>query len=142
MVLHDYKCLAHGIFKNSSTGKCPHGCADRFVSVVFLTPPAYHGGRTKNIDKQLTALAKDAGLTDMNNQNGTSSVFSPQPTISPEDNRAMMLAGQTYARSLGQGDTAISQSMQSVGAPAENNLAPVKHLLKWNNHTQKIDSKS
>ena len=80
MVLDDYKCLAHGLFE-SHDGKCPMGCGGALVSKVFLKAPAYHMGRTSSIDRTLRGLADDYGLTDMNNQNGTSSAVREDPKI-------------------------------------------------------------
>ena len=68
-ILHDYNCLAHGIFEGSAP-ICPHGCGESMVSIVHLKAPAIGTARTKGIDSTLRNLANQFGLTDMDNRGG------------------------------------------------------------------------
>lgn len=70
-VLHDYQCLAHGVFE-SFEAKCPHGCAAAFVKLVFLKPPGIKHNGTKVADASLRALAADYGLTNIGSNGGES----------------------------------------------------------------------
>jgi hypothetical protein len=64
--LNDYRCAAHGAFE-SREARCPYGCPASFVKIEFNQAPAYHNGRTRNIDRTLRGIAADHGLTDMKN---------------------------------------------------------------------------
>ena len=69
-VLHDYNCLAHGIFEGFEA-VCPHGCkGPGFGSVVHLKAPGIGTQRTKNLDAITRNLANQFGLTDMDNRGG------------------------------------------------------------------------
>ena len=145
-VLADYSCAAHGIFE-SMTGHCPSGCSDSFVNKVFLQAPGLTSARTKNIDGTLRGLAADFGLTDLNNQNGTSAVIRPDPRKIAARDSLMGKLGET-ANSWGEmqpggvfqvgkgavpvdgraGQGAIS-TLASVGARADNALEAVKPAL-------------
>ena len=61
-VLNDYLCQEHGVFE-SWDGICKK-CGEKGTK-VFLGAPAYHGSRTKNIDKTLQGLAKEFQMTDI-----------------------------------------------------------------------------
>lgn len=61
-VLNDYLCQEHGVFE-SWDGICKE-CGQKGTK-VFLGAPAYHGSRTKNIDKTLQGLAKEFQMTDI-----------------------------------------------------------------------------
>lgn len=61
-VLNDYLCQEHGVFE-SWDGICKE-CGKKGTK-VFLGAPAYHGSRTKNIDKTLQGLAKEFQMTDI-----------------------------------------------------------------------------
>ena len=78
MVLHDWVCMAHGLFE-AETGRCPHGCSEMFTKKVFLKAPGVVSDRTKSIDAAIQGLADDYKLTDINNQNGTSACVRPDP---------------------------------------------------------------
>jgi hypothetical protein len=73
-VLHDYQCLAHGVFE-SFEAKCPFGCSAAFVRLVFLKPPAIQHNRTKVADAAIKGLAADFGLTDVKNDKYGGSVM-------------------------------------------------------------------
>jgi hypothetical protein len=73
-VLHDYQCLAHGVFE-SFEAVCPHGCAAAFVRIVFLKPPSIQHNRTKVADAAIKGLAADFGLTDIRNDKAGGSVM-------------------------------------------------------------------
>ena len=131
MILHDWVCLAHGNFE-SELGVCPYGCGEKMVRKIFLKAPAYHAGRTANIDRTLQGLADDHGLTDMNNQNGTSSVFRHDPGMDRQANamQEAMMRGQTFSSGMGQGANAIQQTLQSGGFQADNALSSVAPLIQ------------
>lgn len=61
-VLNDYLCETHGIYE-SWDGICKT-CGVKGTK-VFLGAPAFHGSRTKNIDKTLSGLAKEFQMTDI-----------------------------------------------------------------------------
>lgn len=78
-VIKEWSCAAHGFF-SSFDPVCPKGCKGTgFIQRVILTAPGINNARTKNIDKTLTGLAHQFGLTDMNNQNGTGAVKRGDP---------------------------------------------------------------
>ena len=130
-VTHDYNCLAHGVFKDSTTGLCPHGCAKEMSSIAYLKPPSFHGGRTAGIDATLRGLAQDHGLTNMNNQNGTGAAYVQDQSFNRAQNdmQRQMMSGQTFASGLGSGDNAIQTAMQSGGYQPGNAIEQVKPLL-------------
>ena len=123
-VLNDYVCMAHGQFE-SRTGKCPHGCGAKMVHVVFNKAPAFHGGRTANIDRNLALLAKDHGLTDMNNHGGDSGAFIPDRNFlkAQQNMQENMMRGLTYAAPMADGENAIPNSLTNSGFTADNALA-------------------
>lgn len=123
MITKEYVCMAHGEF-DASEPKCPHGCGGGMVQRHFRTAPAYHGGRTSNIDKTLQMLADDHGLTDMNNQNGAGSVGRVDPAFARQQDemRAMMLSGQTFEQRMGTGDNAVKNALTDGGYQADNAL--------------------
>lgn len=65
----EYVCFAHGPFEADSP-VCPEGCTTA-VERQFRTAPGIRSNRTRNIDSTLTALAKDFGLSDLSNRNGS-----------------------------------------------------------------------
>jgi hypothetical protein len=69
-IIKEWRCAAHGEFEGPE-GICPRGCPKRFVVQEIRTPPAYHDGRTANIDRTLDGLADSVGLTDLSNRNGS-----------------------------------------------------------------------
>lgn len=93
-VLSDYNCPAHGYFE-AFEPKCPHGCSPALIQKVFLKAPGLRSDRTKGIDKTLSGLAEDYGLTDLNNQNGTSAVVRPDPRKLQERNQLVGKLGDT-----------------------------------------------
>lgn len=75
-VMKEYICLGHGIFE-STEPFCPSGC--NTVNRIFLTAPGIRSQRTGNIDRTLVEVAKDLGLTDMSNRNGSVANSRPVP---------------------------------------------------------------
>lgn len=70
MVIKEFNCPRHGYFE-ASHPICHHmGCDSEGVERVFLTPPGIKSDRTKFTDNSLNRIAKDYGLTDMNNRDG------------------------------------------------------------------------
>jgi len=133
-VLSDWSCDAHGIFE-SKTGHCPSGCMDSFVHKVFLKAPGLKSDRTTSIDGTLRSLAADFGLTDMNNQNGTSAVIRPDARKmalrEEQHNQLMGKLGDT-SRSWGtipSGATGISQAMGANRVVSDNALSMLKPTL-------------
>lgn len=145
-VLKDFVCLAHGRFE-SMTGKCPNGCSDDMVAVRYFKAPGLTSDRTKNIDRTLQNLASDFGLTNINNQNGTSAAIRPDPKAIKEREQLMgklgdtsgmwgsVTPGGTYKVGTGaipvdgrSGQGAVS-TIQSVGAMPGNALETVAPML-------------
>lgn len=118
-VVNDYNCLAHGIFE-SRTGKCPHGCAKAMVQIVHLKAPGYVTGRTQGIDRTLAGLAKDHGLTNMNNHGGETGAFIQDPNMNKaaDNMQAQMQRGQTFSGAFGK--DSVSSSLAKIGVQGEN----------------------
>lgn len=64
MVLHDFKCMAHGYFE-AWEPRCPKGCDGEAVVKVFLQPVGTRSDSTKHADSTLRGLAQDYGMTDI-----------------------------------------------------------------------------
>jgi len=129
-VLADYECAAHGVFENM-TGRCPHGCSASFVQRIYLQAPGLTSARTKNIDKTLGNLASDFGLTDMNNQNGTSAVIRPNSKAVRQQQELMGKLGDT-SQMWGQvpsGTTGINQALAGTKALPDNALEVIRPAL-------------
>ena len=78
-IIKEFSCPGHGPFE-AEEPVCPRGCTAG-VSRQFRTPTSIStGGRTRGIDQSLERIAKEFGLTDMNNHGGTTAarVQSPQ----------------------------------------------------------------
>lgn len=136
-VVHDYVCIAHGQFE-SRTGKCPHGCGKAMVKKIFLSPPAYHGGRTSSIDRTLQGLADDHGLSDLRSAREGEPVFRHDPNMdaAADAMRQQMLSGKTFEQSIAkdgihstltagnfQGDNALSSVKEQLTQPKANPVA-------------------
>lgn len=81
--IKEWECAAHGPFE-SDKPECPRGCSGgQTIQRRFYSAPGLTGGRTKNIDRTLESLARDYGLTDMNNHGGTTAAM-PRPRIDPD----------------------------------------------------------
>lgn len=128
--IFDWECAAHGIFE-STTGKCNFGCGKGLVTKIFLKPPAFHAGRTSSIDKTLRGMAKEQGLTDMNNHGGDTGVFVPDQKFNKAQQELQhhAMLGQTYAGEMGGGDNAVTQTMSGNHFQADNALESVKTLI-------------
>lgn len=63
-VLNDYECKMHGHFE-AFERKCPHGCGRSIVKLVFLKPVGTQSIKTKYVDRELNAIARDYKLTDI-----------------------------------------------------------------------------
>lgn len=59
----------HGFFQ-SAEPRCPMGCS-LVAERAFLTAPGAISKKTSNTDRLLNQLAKDYGLSDMSNKDGT-----------------------------------------------------------------------
>lgn len=67
-VVKEWLCAGHGFFE-ADEPICPKaGCTT--VERAFLTPAGYVGARTRSIDQSFQRIAKDYGLSDMNNRDG------------------------------------------------------------------------
>jgi hypothetical protein len=130
-VVNDYMCMAHGLFTNR-TGMCPHGCGRAMSQLVFNKAPAFHGGRTANIDRNLALLAKDHGLSDMNNHGGDTGAFIPDRNFlkAQQDMQENMVRGLTYAAPIASGENAIPNTLTQNSFQADNALEQVKPLLQ------------
>lgn len=71
-IMRQYLCDGHGIWETNSriVDSCPYGCSK--FQRYFESPPGIKGVRTKNHDLMQREIAKQFGLTDMNNKNGES----------------------------------------------------------------------
>lgn len=67
-VIKEFRCAGHGYF-DATEPVCPHGCTVG-VERVFLTPPGLGFGVAKRTDALLEGVARDHGLSDMNNRGG------------------------------------------------------------------------
>ena len=130
-VLHDWKCLAHGVFEGYD-GKCPHGCSQKMVTKIFLKAPAFNSPETKRMDGTLRMLANDFGLTDMNNQNGTSACVKEdwKAVKAREEMQKAYASGITQAVPLTGGENAIGGTMSSMGLKGDNAISEVRSMLK------------
>jgi hypothetical protein len=100
------------------------------VKKVFLKAPAYHGGRTAGIDKNIRMLADDAGVTDLNNRGGQAAFQYDRGMDRAADSmRAQMMSGQTYAAGMSSGDNAIQGTLAEGGFKGDNALSQVKDML-------------
>ena len=129
-VLSDWSCAAHGVFE-SMTGRCPHGCSNSFVNKVFLQAPGLKSARTTNIDKTLQNLAGDFGLTDLNNQGGTSAVVRPNSRAVAAREQLMGKLGDT-SHAWGQiptGSAGVNQAIASQKLVPDNALSSIKPSL-------------
>ena len=111
-VMKEYICLGHGIFE-STAPFCPSGC--NTVNRIFLTAPGIRSQRTGNIDRTLVDVAKDLGVTDMSNRNG--SVANSRPV--PMADMSQLKAGfapltNDFAKSLLPGDGALNDHLKST----------------------------
>lgn len=130
-VLHDYSCKAHGVFE-SMTGTCPHGCGESMVEITYLQPAGLTSFRTKNIDKTFSNLASDFGLTDMNNQNGTSAVVRPNSKAVSRQQELMGKLGDTSGAwgQVPKGNAGINQALAASRALPDNALQTVRPSLQ------------
>jgi hypothetical protein len=129
-VLRDYQCLAHGNFEGFEA-KCPYGCSDSFIKMIFLKPPGYHSDRTKGIDSTLKGLASDFGLTDMNNQNGTSANVRPDWKAVKEREQLLGKLGDTSQAwgTISKDGNGVAQAIKETKIIPDNALATVKESL-------------
>jgi hypothetical protein len=127
--LFDYQCQAHGIIRDSYTGKCPHGCDKAFVQKVFLKAPGLKSDRTKNIDSTVRDLAADYGLTNLNNQNGTSACVRPDWRKERERNDLIGKLGDTSGAWGQIPGGKIGDAMSANHATPGDTLSAVQPLL-------------
>jgi len=113
------------------SGACPHGCGASIVTKVFLQAPGLVSARTKNIDTTFRNLAGDFGLTNMNNQNGTSAVVRPDPAKILARDQLMGKLGDTSGAwgQVPQGQTGVNQAIAATRAVPENALKPLQPVL-------------
>lgn len=83
-IIKEWACAAHGEFEGAE-GICPWGCSSRFVRQEIRTAPAYHDGRTKRVDRELEALARDYGMTDIRSDKDSGSVMQQMQKTKPEE---------------------------------------------------------
>jgi len=81
----EFVCFAHGPFEADSP-TCPHGCTTA-IEREFRTPVGVKSPRTRNIDRTLSALAKDFGYTDLSNRSGSVAGSSGRPAPQGPDFR-------------------------------------------------------
>lgn len=139
MPIYEYNCLAHGKFDrimkvDDPTPDCPHGCSSGMVKKV-VTVPAFHDGRTANIDRNLRNIADDFGVTDLNNQNGTSSCVRPDWKMKQAEleMQKMMASGQTYSAEIpdsGINSLGIGGESFLTSPEVKNNLSMPKPIVQ------------
>ena len=71
-IVKEWVCYAHGDFdapslEDGSPPPCPHGCGSGMVERVFRTAPALQSAGYRGINATFESLAREHGLTDMNN---------------------------------------------------------------------------
>lgn len=66
-VVREFRCFGHGFFE-SEEPVCPRGCTT--VERAFLTAPGHLSREARSIDRTFNTIAKDFGLSDMNNRDG------------------------------------------------------------------------
>jgi len=77
-IIKEFSCKGHGPFE-AEEPICPRGCTAG-VSRQFRTPTSIStGGRTRGIDQSLERIAKEFGLSDMNNHGGTTAARVANP---------------------------------------------------------------
>lgn len=68
-VMHNFECVAHGVFEARVQGgvipKCPYGCTEGFVKLVYLTPPNISSERVRTATKLVREMADLQGLSDI-----------------------------------------------------------------------------
>jgi hypothetical protein len=101
------------------------------VEITYLQPAGLTSFRTKNIDKTLGNLAADFGLTDMNNQNGTSAVVRPNSKAVRQQQELMGKLGDTSSAwgNVPQGNAGISQALSTTRALPDNALQSLRPAL-------------
>jgi len=72
-VTKEWNCLAHGAFDgpsldDDSNPPCPHGCAPNMVVRAYRTFPSVQSAGYRSINASFEALARDQGVTNMNNR--------------------------------------------------------------------------
>jgi hypothetical protein len=129
----EWMCMAHGPFE-SAKPQCPKGCTT--VERRFFTPTSIKtSDRTKNIDRTLETLAKDFGLSNMNNQNGTSAAKRPNPTQVNQMEAMNEAIKQRFGVNMGGGWGGMPEkggapvAAQSLNAQSTVQMASVKENL-------------
>lgn len=69
-VIKEWKCPLHGPFEGSHP-ICPHfNCESEGITQEFRTAPKVGSDRTRRVDKTLSGLASEYGLSNMSNRDG------------------------------------------------------------------------
>jgi len=130
-IVKEWRCLAHGPFENAS-GKCKHGCSNRFVTQEFRTPISIRHGSTTVADGTARSLAESYNMSDIPTTRGDESVM--QALRRTRDTRQ-------YAPQWGhvdhpapgwsqrEGEKPPTVSAAQYGAVPENQLAPLQSSL-------------
>lgn len=141
-IVKEWVCRGHGRFDGPDP-VCPKaGCTT--VERVFITPVGYMGEKSKNMDSTLRKITNDYGLSDLNNQNGTSAARVHSAAAKKAMNQAEAF-NQSFKRKFPNARLTPTQhgpgawgAMQqggapattaAMGAPAENRLAEIKDSL-------------
>lgn len=128
----EWMCMAHGAFE-SAKPQCPRGCTT--VERRFFTPTSIKTtDRTRNIDKTLETLAKDYGLSDINNQNGTSAVKRPNSSAVNQMEAMNDAIKQRFGVGMGGGwggmpDGGATAAAQGLNAQSTVTMSEVKQNL-------------
>jgi hypothetical protein len=119
-LLKEFRCMAHGFFE-SMESRCPHGCTIT-VERAFLTAPGAISKKTSNTDRLLTQLAKDYGLSDMSNKDGTAVAgkrktnFAPVWGDVPQGNKMEIGKGEVTVPGAAGGAVAAAGAYRVTGA--------------------------
>lgn len=127
-VIREFFCPAHGDFE-AFDPVCPHGCTVKSER-VFLTPPAYHNGKTRFTDRMVEGAMREHGLTNLKSAR-TGEAMKPS---NPAADRAAEFGRQVkqrYPSMWGQmpKQGGVEAALAAHHAPATNAIAQAKELL-------------
>ncbi len=133
MPLHDYVCLAHGNFDAmvkdvENLPPCPHGCSGAMVRRAFIKAPGLISARTTASDSALSSIADQHHLTNMDNQNGASSVLRTNGSQETQEASMRRQFMDTATKPSALGDNVVS-SLGSMGFQGGNSLKELASSL-------------
>lgn len=128
-ITREYLCIAHGDFDGKEP-VCPHGCkGDGMVERAFRTPPMIQGAGMRRMDNTLDTLAREHGLSNMNNRlakmRGTGMRRADADTYRRLNSATEMIIGNSRANLSGTDAGAFFKPLNDwgmVGASAQSAL--------------------